>query len=144
MSTEAIDRTEKRLGIRRPGFCYWHATGRNVGKRPIAPLCGARCTGKRNPSIRGKPCERHALKSKKRCHLHGGRNGGKRVPKYSPEVREARKRAQVQESDRLYALWLAKQAKPRPVLWEPAPQRSLEDVFREGRQRKRDRAWSPY
>jgi hypothetical protein len=73
-------------------------------------------------------------------------------------MRNAKKRAEVEESDRLYDLWLAKQAAeqkriaegmlpsgvgfgPEPTYREPA--KSLEDQFREGRSRK-PKGWSPY
>jgi hypothetical protein len=143
MSSEAIAKTEKRLGKRpQAGLCHWHATGIDLtgaGRR-----CGATCSGKRRPERRGMPCRAYALKGRKRCWSHGGRNGGYHPAKYSPEVREARKRAQVLESDRLWAKQLAKERQPKPIRREPAPKASLEDVFREGRSRGPKKGWSPY
>jgi hypothetical protein len=93
------------------------------------------------------PCRQFAVKGKKRCRLHGAFNGGWQRPKWTPLQRQLRKRAQVEESDRLYDLWLAKQRRPKVAPWPTSrPTMTMEEQFRQGGRgqgRKRD-GWTPY
>jgi hypothetical protein len=135
-------------------LCHWHKTGHGLrwhGKK----ICNAVRSAKRHPEFRGSPCRAFAVKGYSKCQAHGGGSGGRRFAFRSPAMRNAKKRAEVEESDRLYDLWLAKQAAeqkridegrlPRNVGFapEPAPKRSLEDQFRESRGTGRKR-WTPY
>jgi hypothetical protein len=60
-------------------------------------------------------------------------------------MRQAKRRAEIEHSDRLYDAWLKKQQQPKPVVWPSSPpaKTSLEDQFR-SHHRKRDKGWSPY
>jgi hypothetical protein len=143
MGSEAIQRTAKRLGrFIPPGFCYYHAV-----RPPFWPAkakrCTAVCSAKRRPERRGLRCRLAAVRNYTKCRMHGGGTGGARKAFRTPAERQAKRRAEIEQSDRLYALWLAKQAKPKPIVWEPAPKASLEDSFR-SHHRKRDKGWSPY
>lgn len=141
MSPEAVAKAEKRFGRRAVPLCHWHAF--RVGLTRGGRRCGARCSAKRRPWNKGKPCEAFAIRGQKRCRAHGGRNGGLRRPKYSAAEKEAMKRAQVELSDWLWEQQRRKERRPKPVQWQPEPERSVEDVFKEHR-RPRPKRWTPY
>jgi hypothetical protein len=141
MGSSAIDEWERRTGRRITGLCQWHAFETGIGKRPTTGLCGARCSGKRRPWIRGKPCEQPVVKGRKRCRHHGAFNGGKRTPKWTAAEKEARARAKSELSDWLIEQAKLKAARPRPIQWSPDPPQILEEQFRPAR---KPRGWSPY
>jgi len=127
-------------------FCHWHKTGHGLWPRRQMKLCNAVCSAKRRAERRGLRCKNPAVRNYSKCRMHGGGSGGARKAFRSPEMRQHKRRAEIEESDRLYELWLKKQRQPKPIIW-PSEGRhqtpTLEDSFR-AHHRRRDKGWTPY